>query len=451
MYFYEILLDRCYLMGASRSKPWKPLSAEDIRERYKIGAILGVGTFGQVRECVNTSTGDSYAVKIIDQTTQLAAWGPSSMARREVELLSALNHPNIIHFIDVYEDTQFLYVVMEKCSGGEVFQHVVKQKRLHESEVADLCRQMFSAIEYIHSLQIIHRDIKAENFLYTGDGRIKLIDFGLAIKAPGIKLPLSDVVGSPHYMAPEMIARKYSFPVDMWSAGVLMFLLIMGRYPFDDETDELIFRKITSATIVWTSDYPDNPTRSARDFIQKLLERNPIHRLTPLEALNDPFLRHKTTSEKTDVILVPEKVTERLGDLVVAPVHNRRKSLIQSELEKNRSHRLLNLDKEFEEGRYAGKRLSKGSSSFSLPASPAKSVPKRQATKGLLGYQASTSTLESVTSVIQPDQKRSRSLPGSHVSFDSKPPDIFVYTEGSSSLMKIGSSETRKKHNVKLG
>jgi myosin-light-chain kinase len=439
-------------MGANRSKPWKSASAEDIRERYKIGAILGTGSFGQVRECINNSTGESFAVKIIDQNGSLAAWGTTSVARREVELLSELNHPNIVHFIDVYEDSQFMYVVMEKCTGGELFERVVKQKRLRESEVVEFCRQMFSAIEYLHSVQIIHRDIKAENFLYTMDGRVKLVDFGFAVRVNGQKATLSDIVGSAHYIAPEMIGKKYSFPVDMWSAGVLIYLLIMGRYPFDDETDERIFPKITTGTISWVSDVPENPTRVAREFILRLLCPNHALRMTPLEALNDPFLRHKTTSEKSDVVLVPDKITERIANAVVSRVENRRKQLLSSALDRARSTRLYSIEKDFEEGKHVGRRLSKGFSSFSLPTSPSKkSIPKRQATKGLLGLQPSTSTLESVTSAEQPVVKRSRSLPGSHVSFDAKPPDVFVYTEGSSSLTKVASSETRKKHGGKLG
>jgi myosin-light-chain kinase len=417
---------------------------EDIRDRYKIGAILGVGTFGQVRECINVSTQDSYAVKIIDQNAGNTSWGRNSIARREVELLSSLNHPNIIRFIDVYEDSQFLYVVMERCNGGEVFERIVKERKFKESDVIDFSRQMFSAIEYVHSHLIVHRDIKAENFLLTGDGlRVKLIDFGLAIKVSNSKQTLSDIVGSALYMAPEMLNHKYSFQVDMWSAGVLMFLMMSGRYPFDDETDELVFRKIRNGAIVWDTHDPVSPTPEAKDFIGRLLRADPAMRLTPIQALNDAFLRHKATSEKTDHVLVPEVVAERLNSKIVAPARSRRKELLKSETERSRSSRILKLEEQFEEGRHRGRRLSGGGVSLSLPSSPF----KRQTTKGLFGHQLSTSTADSnVSSPRVQASKRSRSLPGTHVTFDSKPPDVFVYSEGTMALTKVTTSESRKKH-----
>jgi myosin-light-chain kinase len=431
-------------MGVGSSKSRVIPVDEDIRDRYKIGAILGCGTFGQVRECINSTTKESYAVKIIDQNPNNLSWGRNSIARREVELLSSLNHPSIIRFVDVYEDSQFLYVVMERCNGGELFERIVAEKKFKESDVIDFSRQMFSAIEYVHSHHIIHRDIKADNFLLTGDGlKVKLIDFGLAVKVSGSRHILSDVVGSAYYMAPEMLNHKYSFQVDMWSAGVLMFLMIFGRYPFDDETDELIFRKIQRGVAEWNSQESVAVTSEAKDFIQRLLDVNPRARMTAIQALNDPFLRHKSTSEKTDFILIPESVTDRINEKIIVPARSRRKERIKSEAERARSSRILKLEEQFEEGRHRGRRLSGAGMSFSLPTSPL----KRQATKGLFGHQNSNSTAESnVSSPRVKEPKRSRSLPGAHVTFDSKPPDVFVYTDGNMALTKVTTTESRKKH-----
>ena len=429
-------------MGTSVSKTRLASSDEDIREKYKIGAILGVGTFGQVRECINSVTRESFAVKIIEPNTNTTSWGRNSIARREVEFLSSLNHPNIIRFIDVYEDAQFLYVVMERCNGGEVFERIVKEKRFAESDVVEFSRQMFSAIEYVHSHNIIHRDIKAENFLLTGDGlKVKLIDFGLAVKVSGNKQYLGDIVGSSYYIAPEMLMHKYSFQVDTWSAGVLMYLMIFGRYPFDDETDELIFRKINAGAINWDYGASVAATTEATDFIKHLLQINPVTRMTPLQALNDPFLRHKATSEKNDYVLVPEGVVDKLSSRFVVPARSRRKELLKSETEQRRSSRILDIEKQFEEGRHRGRRLSGvTNASYSLPTSPL----KRQATKGLLGHQTSGSTISStVSSPRVQASKRSRSLP--HVTFDVKPPDVFVYSEGSGILTKVASTDSRKK------
>lgn len=437
-------------MGISRSKYWKSTALEDIREKYKIGAILGVGTFGQVRECIHETSKQSFAVKIVEQIPSRASWGLGSVARAEADLLASLDHPNIVHFIDVYEDSQFLYVIMERCSGGEVFEKLVAQKRFSEIEVINFCRQMFSAIEYIHSLDIIHRDIKAENFLFTADGRVKLIDFGLAVRVRSRKQLLTDVVGSPQYIAPEMLHHKYSFPVDMWSAGVLLFLMIFGRYPFEDETDDLIFRKIQKGTIVWSSESIPAPSKSVIDFIQGLLQIDPSIRISPLQALNSPFLRHKSSSELTDNVLIPESVADKLIIKVIGPARTRRKELLHSETERRRSERIQELEKQFEAGKHRGRRLSPGSS-VSLPTSPIGSSPKRQPTLGFLGYQKSASTTEGLTSPKYPEAKRSRSLPGTRVTFDSKPPDVFVYNEGSGSLTKVGSTEARRKLTARLG
>ena len=206
-----------------------------------------------MRECLSRDNGQSFAVKIIDQETRAISWGSKSVARQEADLLASLNHKNIVTFIEVYEDKQFLYVIMEKCTGGEVFERLIKQRRFTEIELVDFCRQMFSAIEYIHSMNMIHRDIKAENFLYAEDGSIKLVDFGLAVKVKTDTGLLRDVVGSPHYIAPEMLERKYTYPVDMWSAGVLLYLMLYGRYPFDAETDDQIIRRIRAGGINWES------------------------------------------------------------------------------------------------------------------------------------------------------------------------------------------------------
>ena len=333
---------------------------------------------------------------------------------------------------------------MEKCTGGEVFERIVHQKRFTESELVAFCQQMFSAIEYIHSLGIIHRDIKAENFLYTAEGTIKLIDFGLAVKVKNPKHLLNEIVGSPHYMAPEMLSNRYSFPVDMWSAGVLIYLMIFGRYPFNDETAELIMRKVREGTVDWSDrDFPPPP--NVIEFLHRLLEPSPTSRLTPIDALNHEFLRHKSSSEKSDAVAVPEAVSERLNTSVVLPTKDRRKGLQESDAEKQRNERVQELEKQFDAGLHRGWRNSQGVS-LSLPSTPSKggNMLKRQATKGRLGYHHSNTTQPTSDSPRAPKTKRSRSLPEWHVTFDSKPPDVFVYNERSGQLTRMGSHVGRK-------
>jgi myosin-light-chain kinase len=430
-------------MGASRSKFESSHYPEDIREKYKIGAILGIGTFGQVRECISEASKESFAVKIVDYSPAKTPSVKHSLARAEAELLAALDHPNIVSFIEVYEDAHFLYVVMELCPGGEVFEKLVAKGHLSDVQVVSISRQMFSAIEFLHSIDIVHRDIKAENFLFASDGTVKLIDFGFAVRLKTRKQLLSDIVGSPHYIAPEMLNRRYSHPVDMWSMGVLLFLMIFGRYPFDDETDEAIFRKIRRWEITWQDERVPAQSRQVIEFVQGLLNPDPLMRTTPIAALNSQFLRHRSSSEKNELVLVPEVVTERLSKNVIAPSKSRRKQKLQSDEEKQLSQRILDLDRQFESGKHRGRRLSTGRYSQSLPSSPSKSSPKRQVTRGLLGL-GTTTSVESSPSIRSPQNKRSRSLPGTRVTFDAKPPDIFVYNEGSGALTRVPTTDIRK-------
>ena len=363
-----------------------------------------------------------------------------------------LDHPHIIRFIDVYEDNHFLYVIMEKCPGGEVFEKLVKLRRFTESDVIDFCKQMFSAIEYIHSLNIIHRDIKAENFLYAKDGSIKLIDFGLAVRLRNENEILKEVVGSAHYIAPEMLDRRYSKPVDIWSAGVLIFLMLYGRYPFDSETDEGVMRKVKIGGIQWESPH-FTPSRDISHFLHCLLERDPTRRPSASSVLTEPFLCSGTRpavvedlTASNSRILVSEVVVEKLSESVILPARSRRKEQLVSDTETSRSAWILELEHQYERGTFRGWRRSrKGETSVSAPTSPMnkQKVLGRQGTKGLItGGSGSlkNDTDTDATPGKSPDSKRSRSLPGSFkVSFDPNPPDLFIYTEGTSSLIKVPS------------
>ena len=204
-------------------------------------------------------------------------------------------------YIGSYQDRANLYIITEKCTGGEVFDRLLKLKRFSEQEVVSIATQALRAIAYIHSKNIIHRDIKAENFLYSSDPRtilgssnhlgqvpqIKLIDFGLAVRLRSDNEVLTSVVGSAHYLAPEMIRQQYSKSVDIWSVGVLVYLMLFGRYPFDGNNDDIIISKIRKSKIEWNISDISN---QARSFLQALLERDPSIRLTASQALGHPFL-----------------------------------------------------------------------------------------------------------------------------------------------------------------
>ena len=218
------------------------------------------------------------------------------MFDREVDILRTLSHSNVVRFVDVMKDSCHMYLIMEKCSGGEVFEKLLQVKVFPEQEAVDLFAQVLHAIEYIHSLNIIHRDVKAENFLYSSDGTVKLIDFGLSVQLKTDTEYLSAVVGSVHYLAPEMIRQRYSKPVDLWSAGIMFYLLLFGRYPYEG-SEENVMNQIKHHSPKWKH---ERLSTSALNFLQTLLERDPRKRATATAALSHPFICSSDRTTQAD-------------------------------------------------------------------------------------------------------------------------------------------------------
>jgi len=297
---YETSLDddNAYITGV-----WRNLAS-----KYEISdTVLGSGGFGEVKDCYDKSTGKLYVVKTIfkplpGDTVKI------NLIRNEILLLHEANHPNIVELKDLFEDDQYVHIVMERCAGGDLFDRVVEEnpRRIrsinqgmkHEATTANAMRSIFQVVKYLHSKHITHRDLKAEHFLLTTNERetqkIKLIDFGLARKhIPGSE-PMSTFTGSPSFVAPEVIDRSYDHMCDNWSAGVTAYFLLTGMLPFDGRNDEETFQLISrghftfpSSSIFLSSD--------AKDFVAKLLVTDPRRRMTAAEALNHPWLRKTAT------------------------------------------------------------------------------------------------------------------------------------------------------------
>jgi len=199
---------------------------------YKIIKTLGKGNFAKVKLAIHLPTGREVAIKVIDKTPL------NSSAReklyREVKIMKLLNHPNIVRLFQVIESERSLYLVMEYASGGELFDHLVKNGRMREPDARMLFRQLVSAIEYCHRKSVVHRDLKAENLLLDQHMNIKIADFGFS-NTFDANAPLETFCGSPPYAAPELfMGRKYSGPeVDSWSLGVVLYTLVIGILPFD--------------------------------------------------------------------------------------------------------------------------------------------------------------------------------------------------------------------------
>lgn len=251
--------------------------------------MIGQGQFGTVRKAIKIGESDSkpYAVKVIMKDkiqTDL------KVLKTELESLMATDHPNIIKMYEVYEDTKHIYIVMEYCDGGELFDKIQLKQKFSEPEAARIMYKLLRAVSYLHSLNIIHRDLKPENILFkskSDDSEIKIIDFGLSKKC-GEAETMHSVVGTLYYVAPEVLEKKYGHECDIWSLGVILYILLSGRPPFEGQNVE-VFTKIIKAEYDFESKRWKKVSKEAIDLIQKMMEHDKKKRISPVEALNHPW------------------------------------------------------------------------------------------------------------------------------------------------------------------
>jgi MAP/microtubule affinity-regulating kinase len=253
---------------------------------YDLDKTIGQGQFGKVKLATHVLTGERVAVKIIlksklDEDTLKKVY-------REVRIMKLLNHPNIIRLYEVIETEKVLFLVMEYASGGEVLDFIVAHGRLQEREARKFFQQIVSAVDYCHKHHVIHRDIKCENLLLDADLNIKIIDFGLSnCFTPGSLM--KTFCGSPTYCAPELIQRReYQGPeIDVWSLGVVLFVLVCGYLPFDAKDFQTLFRKILSGAYT----VPDFVSPECCDLVRRMLVGDPAQRATLEEALRHSWLQ----------------------------------------------------------------------------------------------------------------------------------------------------------------
>lgn len=261
---------------------------------YKVGRVLGKGSFAEVRMCRPRSGPNSsvkYAVKVINKGSMKAQ--EEEMLENEVTIMNNVNHPNVISLIQCFDCDSKFYMVLELCVGGELFDRIVKKSFYNEHEARNCIRQLFSALEHCHASGIVHRDIKPENLLYAAkepDETVKLADFGLAALVKPDEA-LQSACGTPGYVAPELIKRKnYSSPVDMWSAGVVLYILLCGFPPFYDDDRPTLFKLIARGAFEFVQPYWDQVSDQAKDLVTKLLVVDPSRRLTATQALQHPWM-----------------------------------------------------------------------------------------------------------------------------------------------------------------
>ena len=266
------------------------------RYDFSQAKMLGTGISGEVVEAVSKLSGRRVAVKTL--CTQNLSGRRLEMLLNEVEIYLRLDHPNICKLLEVYEDNSAIRLVMELCTGRELYERLSDKKRYSERDAAQVTRQMLEAIAYCHSHQICHRDLKLENFVYadaSADANLKLIDFGFSkLYNPG--MPMTAMHGTIYYVAPEVLEGSYDQECDVWSIGVIVYMLLSGLPPFAAQMDHEIIAKIRRAEVSFESSRWSGISIGAKDFVRYLLEKDPKIRPSAKEAAKHPWMKSMLSS-----------------------------------------------------------------------------------------------------------------------------------------------------------
>ena len=341
-------------------------------KKYKILSKLGSGSFGKVYLAQNKFTKEKVALKQIKKSNKdLLSDGE---IKDEIEILKTLDHPDIVRIIESFNTKDSYVLVTEYCEGGELFDQVKNQ--LSETQIAVIFKQLLSGLAYLHSHNIVHRDLKLENILIqdieksktTGEElfNIKIIDFGTARIFDNKKRKPQSIVGSSYYIAPEVLKQKYNKECDLWSVGVILYMFIVGHAPFDGVDDDEITDNIQKGVYRKDDKRWKKASKEVKDLIQKLLVYQPKKRLTALQALKHPWFKITDSNilydnvPQNDVVeciknLLTYNIRSKLEELVLAYIiHN-----IPRPKEAKSAIKLFKLTNEVGDGKLLKKELKK--------------------------------------------------------------------------------------------
>ncbi|XP_039020700.1 CBL-interacting protein kinase 23-like isoform X3 [Hibiscus syriacus] len=251
--------------------------------KYELGRTLGEGTFAKVKFARHLETGENVAIKILDKDKVLKH-KMIDQIKREISTMKLIVHPNVIRLYEVMASKTKIYIVMELVTGGELFDKIASRGRLKEDEARKYFQQLINAVDYCHSRGVYHRDLKPENLLLDGNGVLKVSDFGLSalpqqVRADGL---LHTTCGTPNYVAPEVIDNKGydGAKADLWSCGVILFVLMSGYLPFEDSNIVALYKKISKADFSCPPWFSSN----AKKLIKRILDPNPLTGLVKRET-----------------------------------------------------------------------------------------------------------------------------------------------------------------------
>ncbi|EAK90225.1 calcium/calmodulin-dependent protein kinase with a kinase domain and 4 calmodulin like EF hands [Cryptosporidium parvum Iowa II] len=288
----RLLLDRSRFILSTKG---------DINQYYTLENTIGRGSWGEVKIAVQKGTRIRRAAKKIPKYFVEDV----DRFKQEIEIMKSLDHPNIIRLYETFEDNTDIYLVMELCTGGELFERVVHKRVFRESDAARIMKDVLSAVAYCHKLNVAHRDLKPENFLFltdSPDSPLKLIDFGLAARFKPGKM-MRTKVGTPYYVSPQVLEGLYGPECDEWSAGVMMYVLLCGYPPFSAPTDSEVMLKIREGTFTFPEKDWLNVSPQAESLIRRLLTKSPKQRITSLQALEHEWFEKQLSSSPRNLLL----------------------------------------------------------------------------------------------------------------------------------------------------
>ena len=320
------------------------ITEDPIQTYYTFGENIGAGKYGIVKTGISVNNPDfKVAIKEIELaklTGNYQTWVS------EIVTLKKVDHPNIVKIYEIFKDEKNLYIVMEYVDGKELFEFVVEKTKINELNSANITKQLLKTIKYLNSMNICHRDIKPENILINPKSlQIKVIDFGLATIYSDFS-QLTEKVGTPYYVSPEVLKGNYNKQCDMWSVGVIAYILLTGCPPFQGENlaevyNEILYEKLK----LYRSDW-ENLSAHSLEFVKQMLKKNPEIRMTPDQALAHPFILQRKTNSTIKTSVLKKLLKNKPSDFLKKEIFMILSTYFKNEVIERWNKCFHNLDKE---------------------------------------------------------------------------------------------------------